>query len=164
MSLWHWDSAICLIKQIRSLLSTWEMEYSTSDISINCYCNICSYCTECFISSWAEGRVPVLYKMRLLTQRSYPSFLSRKKNKQNVFEQIFFIVDHVADTPSCFDLQFCFFLIRLDWKAELPWPVSTTTSTVMYKIECIKLLKRVLKRGLYNLRTLELIRATNAYC
>lgn len=44
---------------------------------------------------------------------------SLEKNKQNVFEQIF-IVDHVADTPSCFDLQFSFFLIRLDWKAELP--------------------------------------------
>lgn len=163
MSLWHWDSAICLIKQIRSLLSTWEMEYSTSDISINCYCNICSYCTECFISSWAEGRVPVLYKMRLLTQRSYPSFLCRKKQTKCFWTDLLHCWP-CADTPSCFDLQFCFFLIRLDWKAELPWPVSTTTSTVMYKIECIKLLKRVLKRGLYNLRTLELIRATNAYC
>lgn len=163
MSLWHWDSAICLIKQIRSLLSTWEMEYSTSDISINCYCDICRYCTECFISSWAEGRVPVLYKMRLLTQRSYPSFLSRK-NKTKCFW-----TDLLHCWPCCrytklFWPSILFFLIRLDWKAELPWPVSTTTSTVMYKIECIKLLKRVLKRGLYNLRTLELIRATNAYC
>lgn len=149
MSLWLWDSAICLIKQIRSLLSTWEIEYSTSDISIN----------------WPEeeGRVPVLYKMRLLTQRSYPSFLSRKKKTKCFWTDLLHCWP-CADTPSCFDLQFCFFLIRLDWKAELPWPVSTTTSTVMYKIECIKLLKRVLKRGLYNLRTLELIRTTNAYC